>query len=87
MEKSNQQTQLENLEEKIRNEMLFMNKQIKTAPIKGYDFNKGVNYDEIFKSYATTGFQASNLAHGIDIVNQMISWRLSDEPLNTNDDE
>lgn len=58
--------------------MLFMNKELKTDVIKGYDFNKGVNYQEIFKSYATTGLQASNLAHAIDIVNEMISWRLSD---------
>ncbi len=67
--------------------MLFMNKEITTAPIKGYDFNKGVNYAQIFKSYATTGLQASNLAKAIDVINEMIDWRLSDEPLTTQDDE
>ncbi len=66
--------------------MLFMNKELKTPTIKGYDFNKGVNYEEIFKSYATTGLQAYNLSKAIEVVNDMISWRLSDEPLNQNDD-
>jgi deoxyhypusine synthase len=55
--------------------------------VRGYDFNKGVNYEEIFKSYATTGFQATHLQKAIYIVNSMISWRLSDEPLNERDDE
>jgi deoxyhypusine synthase len=67
--------------------MLFMNKELKSDVIRGYDFNKGVNYEEIFKSYATTGLQASNLSKAIEVVNEMISWRLSDEPLNSNDDE
>lgn len=44
MESSQQQTELVDLEKKIKTEMLFMNKEITTAPIKGYDFNKGVNY-------------------------------------------
>ena len=67
--------------------MLFMNKKLTTPIIKGYDFNQGVNYEEIFKSYATTGLQASNLATAIDVINQMIDWRLTDEPLNERDDE
>jgi len=49
--------------------MLFMNKELRSNVIKGYDFNKGVNYEEIFKSYATTGLQAYNLSKAIDIVN------------------
>lgn len=62
--------------------MLFQNKELTSSPIKGYDFNQGVNYDELFKSFATTGLQATNLSSAIDIVNEMIKWRLSDEPLN-----
>lgn len=42
--------------------MLFMNKKLTSPIIKGYDFNNGVNYEEMFKTYATTGLQASNLA-------------------------
>jgi len=26
------------------------------AEIRGYDFNEGLDYEKIFKSYATTGF-------------------------------
>lgn len=40
--------------------------------IKGYDFDKGVNYSEILKSYSTTGFQATHFAKAIEIVNKMI---------------
>ncbi|XP_055805416.1 deoxyhypusine synthase isoform X2 [Solanum dulcamara] len=47
--------------------------------IEGYDFNKGVNYAELFKSMVSTGFQASNLGDAIEIVNQMLDWRLSHE--------
>ncbi|MCD7459178.1 hypothetical protein HAX54_040247 [Datura stramonium] len=47
--------------------------------IEGYDFNKGVNYAELFKSMVSTGFQASNLGDAIDIVNEMLDWRLSHE--------
>ncbi|KAG8380540.1 hypothetical protein BUALT_Bualt06G0026200 [Buddleja alternifolia] len=41
------------------------------ANIEGYDFNKGVNYHELFKSMAFTGFQASNLGDAIQLVNEM----------------
>ncbi|XP_006348136.1 deoxyhypusine synthase [Solanum tuberosum] len=49
--------------------------------IEGYDFNKGVNYAELIKSMVSTGFQASNLGDAIEIVNQMLDWRLSHELL------
>lgn len=62
--------------------MLFKNKDLTSPIVKGYDFNQGVNYEELFKSFATMGFQASHLSKAISIVNDMISWRLSDEPLN-----
>lgn len=51
------------------------------APIKGYDFNQGVDYQKIFSSYGSTGLQANSLADSIKIVNEAIDWRLSDEPL------
>ena len=49
--------------------------------IKGYDFNQGVNYDKIFKEFHNMGFQGSNLGKAIEIINDMISWRLSDEEI------
>lgn len=33
------------------------------------------------------GLQATHLHRAIEIINEMISWRLSDEPLNERDDE
>jgi deoxyhypusine synthase len=51
----------------------------KLPVIRGYDFNQGVDYHQIFRSYARTGFQASSFAKAVEIVEQMIRWRLSDE--------
>jgi deoxyhypusine synthase len=42
---------------------------LNSTVIKGYDFNNGVNYSEMFKGFATMGLQASHLAKAIDIVN------------------
>lgn len=39
--------------------------------IKGYDFNKGVDYSRIIDSYLATGFQATHLAKAIDIIKEM----------------
>jgi deoxyhypusine synthase len=43
----------------------------KGAEIHGYDFTKGVDWDKLLDSFATTGFQASHLSKAIDIINQM----------------
>ncbi|XP_010681287.2 deoxyhypusine synthase isoform X1 [Beta vulgaris subsp. vulgaris] len=51
----------------------------KCIKIQGYDFNQGVNYSQLVKSFISTGFQASNLGEAIEVVNQMLDWRLSDE--------
>ena len=56
-----------------------------TAAVRGYDFNLGVDYDAILRSYATTGFQATNMWAAIDEINRMRSWRLSDEPVKESD--
>ena len=47
--------------------------------VEGYDFNKGLNYHDLFMSYKSIGFQAHYLGEAIDIVNDMINWKLSDE--------
>ncbi len=46
--------------------------EIEGAVIKGYDFNEGINYDKIINSFASSGFQATNLSKAIDIINKMI---------------
>ncbi|KAF5739533.1 putative deoxyhypusine synthase [Tripterygium wilfordii] len=52
--------------------------------IEGYDFNLGVNYPQLLKSMVSTGFQASNLGDAIEVVNQMLDWRLADENITEN---
>ncbi|CAN6456995.1 unnamed protein product [Victoria cruziana] len=61
----------------------------KCEKIAGYDFNNGVDYGMILRSMRVTGFQASNLGDAIDVVNRMLDWRLSDEPIteDCNDEE
>eukprot|EP01095_Lingulamoeba_sp_RSL-Kostka_P011119 TRINITY_DN4156_c0_g1_i1.p1 TRINITY_DN4156_c0_g1~~TRINITY_DN4156_c0_g1_i1.p1 ORF type:complete len:389 (-),score=156.29 TRINITY_DN4156_c0_g1_i1:96-1262(-) len=55
-----------------------------TPICKGYDFNKGVDYSELMKSYVTTGFQATNLGLAIEEINKMINW---DGKMDNNDNE
>jgi deoxyhypusine synthase len=49
--------------------------------VKGYDFNKGVNFEALLNTYATTGFQATSFGKAIDEINKMIKWRLIDDPI------
>jgi deoxyhypusine synthase len=50
--------------------------QIKDAPkVQGYDFNYGVNYDELLKSFKTCGFQATNFGKAVDEINKMLASR------------
>ncbi|XP_067216561.1 probable deoxyhypusine synthase [Linepithema humile] len=45
------------------------------AIVKGYDFNKGLNYHELFKTMMHCGFQATNFALAIEEVNRMLYQR------------
>eukprot|EP00158_Paraphelidium_tribonemae_P010067 Partr_v1_DN31116_c0_g1_i1_m34937 putative deoxyhypusine synthase len=58
-----------------------------TLVVKGYDFDNGVDFDKLFESFKTTGFQATNLGLAIDEVKKMLSWRLSDEPISPAEDD
>lgn len=71
----------EEIEQKLHNLIYVPNQKLDTTPIEGHDFNKGVDYEAIFKSYSTTGLQATNFANAIKIINKMINWRLSHEPI------
>lgn len=39
--------------------------------VRGYDFSKGLDWEKLLDSYATTGYQASHLAEAIDVVREM----------------
>ncbi|KAG5676784.1 hypothetical protein PVAND_006593 [Polypedilum vanderplanki] len=43
--------------------------------VKGYDFNNGVNYEEILKSFKLCGFQATNYGIAVEEINKMLSER------------
>jgi len=50
-----------------------------TPIVKGCDFNNGRDIDFILNSFKHSGFQASALGEAIDIINEMITWRMSPE--------
>ena len=56
-----------------RENLLRDSEEISGIKIEGYDFNNGVDYAKIIKSFGSTGFQASHLSRAIEIVNKMIS--------------
>ena len=43
--------------------------------IEGYNWNKGIIYEDIFKKYITTGFQATNLGLAVEEVNKMLEHK------------
>ena len=62
-----------NNEKVARENLLRESEEIKGESVEGYDFNQGVNYQKIVKSFATTGYQATHLSQAITIANKMIS--------------
>ena len=64
----------EHYEQKKKNMMGFItehHEEPEGPHIAGYDFNQGLDYEKLLDSYATTGFQASQLAKAIGIINKM----------------
>ncbi|RWS20816.1 putative deoxyhypusine synthase-like protein, partial [Leptotrombidium deliense] len=43
--------------------------------VEGYDFNRGINYNQLLQSFSTTGFQATNFGLAVDQINEMLSSR------------
>ncbi|XP_017769123.1 PREDICTED: probable deoxyhypusine synthase [Nicrophorus vespilloides] len=43
--------------------------------VKGYDWNQGINYSELLKSYLHTGFQATNFGLAVEEINKMLKKR------------
>jgi deoxyhypusine synthase len=64
---------VKNKENTVRENVLRKSQEIEGTPIKGYDFNKGVDYEEILESYGASGIQASNFHKAVEIINEMIS--------------
>jgi deoxyhypusine synthase len=62
-------------EEIARKNLIRESEEVSGVSIKGYDFNDGVDYSEIVKSFASAGFQASHFSKAIGIVNEMIKQK------------
>ncbi|MCD2204234.1 deoxyhypusine synthase [Halobacterium sp. KA-6] len=45
--------------------------ELETEDVRGYDFRGDFDFFEMLDAYATTGFQATHLAEGVDIVRDM----------------
>ena len=43
-----------------------------SVPVRGYDFNKGVDYHELLKSFRTVGFQAMHFGKAVEEINKMV---------------
>lgn len=57
--------------------------------VKGYDFEKGLNYEELLKSYCKSGFQATNFGLAVNEINKMLECRskpLPDDKYNDMED-
>lgn len=59
-------------EESSRKNVLRKSSEAEGISVKGYDFNKGTDYDKILDSYASTGFQATHFAKAVGIISKMI---------------
>lgn len=62
-------------EETSRKNIFKKSEEIEGVVIKGYDFNEGVDYKKLVKSFSSTGFQASHLGKAIEIVKRMIETK------------
>ncbi|XP_058459745.1 probable deoxyhypusine synthase [Malaya genurostris] len=51
-----------------------------TPTVRGYDWNRGLNYENLFESYRHSGFQATNLGNAIEEVRKMIACRAESLP-------
>ncbi len=47
--------------------------KIDGVKIEGYDFDEGIDYSKIIKSYKGAGFQASQFSQAVEVVNNMIN--------------
>lgn len=51
--------------------ILKKSKEFKGIAIKGYDFDKGLDFRKLIDSFATTGAQASNFSKAVEIIREM----------------
>lgn len=60
-------------EKLAKKNLLRSSKEAKGVAVRGYDFNQGVDYGSLVKSFGATGFQATHFSQAVEITNKMIS--------------
>jgi len=60
-----------NNEQKAKKNLLRESSEIEGEKVGGYNFDSGVDWEEIIKSFGTTGFQATNLSRACEIIRKM----------------
>lgn len=45
-----------------------------TPMVKGYEWNNGIDHNQLLNSYLHSGFQATNLGLAIDEINKMVTY-------------
>lgn len=43
-----------------------------TPVVAGYEWDNGINYDQLLGSYLNSGFQATNFGKAVDEINKMV---------------
>lgn len=46
--------------------------EAKTKEVRGYDLNKGIDYEKILAGYMNTGFQATSFGMAVNEINRMV---------------
>lgn len=52
-----------------------------TPIVEGYEWNNGIDYDQLLGSYLNCGFQATNLGKAIDEINKMVGKYFSSDEI------
>ncbi len=65
-------TNSDNKEHVARENLLRESEEAEGEAVRGYNFEKGVDYAEIIKSFSSTGFQATHLSKAVEITKKMI---------------
>ncbi|XP_014483411.1 PREDICTED: probable deoxyhypusine synthase [Dinoponera quadriceps] len=65
------------IEELARNAVLVHSASLTpgTSTVKGYDFNNGLDYHELFKTMRYSGFQATNFGLAVEEIKKMLDQR------------
>mmetsp|Transcript_1660 Transcript_1660/g.3635 ORF Transcript_1660/g.3635 Transcript_1660/m.3635 type:complete len:396 (-) Transcript_1660:28-1215(-) len=67
--------------------VLVQSEKLTSDTVQGYDFSKGLNYEELMDSFLRTGFQATHLGQAMLEIEKMLEWSLASEPVAEDEEE